>query len=111
MRRSTAMIAIGTAALAALVLTLGVVSAPDGLLASSHGPSGASATSRSEANDLASCVSFTDGLACRPTALVSLALATTKLFDIFALTLPETVLQPHGAPSPAARHPTLRSLR
>ena len=36
MRRSTAMIAIGTAALAALVLTLGVVSAPDGLLASSH---------------------------------------------------------------------------
>src|SRR4029077_4896090 len=53
-----------------------------GLLASSHGPSGASDPSRSEANDLASCVSFTDGLACRPTALVSLALATTKLFDI-----------------------------
>src|SRR5262245_40177495 len=47
-----------------------------GLLASTQGPSWCNANSTCEAKDLASWVSFTDGRACRPTALVSRAEAT-----------------------------------
>ena len=44
-----------------------------GLLASIQGPSRCNANSTCEAKDLASWVNLTEGRACRPTALVSIA--------------------------------------
>src|SRR5438067_1053789 len=61
-----------------------------GLLASTHGPAASRANSILAPKRLASCVSLTDGRACRPTSLVSSA---EPVSDVLGITLCERVAQ------------------